>query len=123
MAVGTKHVLVIEDDEAFTYAVAKYLTHRGLRVTVAHSGIDGLHANDRDPADLVLLDMRLPDMHGTAVALDLRSQRPNLPIVGLTGFVYESRSATLALTLSKPVELEDLHHQILTVLARNPTSH
>lgn len=99
-----RHVLVVEDDESYAYALARALTASGLRVTVAHQGLDALEADDRDPADLVLLDLRLPDMHGTDVALDLRSRRPQLPIVVLSGYAAEIGLVPANLVLRKPVE-------------------
>jgi DNA-binding response OmpR family regulator len=112
-----RHVLVVEDDESYAYAVARVLAHAGLRVTVAHQGLDALEADDRDPADLILLDLRLPDMHGTDVALDLRARRPRLPIVVLSGYAAEMGLVPANLVLRKPLEPQSIPDMILPLCA------
>src|SRR3954468_24477944 len=86
MAGGQCHALVVEDDAACACAMEKALTLAGIRVTVAGDGFSALKSQDDDPADMVMLDLRLPDMRGSAVALDLHSRYPDLPIVVITGY-------------------------------------
>ena len=77
------HVLVVEDERSFSEPLAFMLRQEGFEVTVAETGPDGLAAYDRDPPDLVLLDLMLPGMSGTEVCRALR-QRSNVPVIMLT---------------------------------------
>ena len=97
------HILLIEDDEALRYALARYLRARGLRVTEAATGELGLDADRHDPADLVLLDVMLPTGTGVDVALALKARRPAMPIVAVTGRAIDLTWDWPSLVLAKPI--------------------
>jgi DNA-binding response OmpR family regulator len=105
----TCHALVIEDDEPLALQFAEALGDAGLRTTIAHDGMTGLEAQDRDPADLVLLDLKLPDMDGSHVALDLHARYPTLPIIVVTGDLTRLSVAVTHL-LQKPVRAKEIQH-------------
>ncbi len=71
-------ILLVEDDRALAGVVAEALTAAGHRVTLAADGAEALTA---DPADLVLLDLALPDLDGREVCRILRGRLPDLPII------------------------------------------
>jgi CheY-like chemotaxis protein len=66
-------VLVVEDDESFSDALAYRLRKEGFEVGVCPTGPDALEAFDRNGADLVLLDLVLPGTPGTEVCRSLRA--------------------------------------------------
>jgi len=71
---GTSHVLYIEDNAANYKLVERILAQRPtVRVSGAILGGEGLEAARRDPPDLILLDLNLPDMHGSEVLEQLRA--------------------------------------------------
>jgi len=76
-------VLVVEDEESFSDALAYMLRKEGFEVAVAATGPDGLDEFDRNGADLVLLDLMLPGLPGTEVCRALR-QRSNVPVIMVT---------------------------------------
>ncbi|NYZ12177.1 response regulator [Azospirillum sp. RWY-5-1] len=82
-----RHVLVVEDEALAALAIEDYLIDCGFRVSVAGDGIAALERFDRDPADLVVTDLRMPRMDGRSLIRELRRRRPTLPIVVMTGFV------------------------------------
>lgn len=104
------HVLVIDDDPSVAGLIASTLEEDGLRASVAHDGVSGLLNQDRDPADVVLLDLRLADMHGSDVIFQLRCIRPDLPIVVITGFPGDALHIGARVTdvLYKPLRLADI---------------
>lgn len=99
------HILIVEDDEATRYVTGRLVQQCGHRVSVAETGLQALDLHDRDPADLIVLDMRLPDLHGQDIALDVRSRRP-VPILALTNFPGDA--AHVDATLVKPPDPERL---------------
>ncbi|MEM8619016.1 MAG: response regulator transcription factor [Actinomycetota bacterium] len=76
-------LLFIEDDDGIRLALSMALEDEGYSVTEAGTGTAGLAAFERQPADLVLLDLRLPDMSGFDVCRAIRSTSI-VPIIIIT---------------------------------------
>ncbi|MEU1685878.1 response regulator transcription factor [Micromonospora sp. NPDC005707] len=76
-------VLVVEDEESFSDALSYMLRKEGFEVSVAATGTSALTEFDRTGADIVLLDLMLPEMSGTEVCRQLR-QRSHVPIIMVT---------------------------------------
>jgi two-component system response regulator RegX3 len=76
-------VLVVEDEESFSDALSYMLRKEGFEVSVAGTGTSALTEFDRTGADIVLLDLMLPEMSGTEVCRHLR-QRSHVPIIMVT---------------------------------------
>jgi len=76
-------VLVVEDEESFSDALSYMLRKEGFEVSVAATGSAALTEFDRSGADIVLLDLMLPEMSGTEVCRELR-QRSTVPIIMVT---------------------------------------
>ena len=76
-------VLVVEDEESFSDALSYMLRKEGFEVLVAPTGTSALTQFDRTGADIVLLDLMLPEMSGTEVCRQLR-QRSHVPIIMVT---------------------------------------
>ena len=76
-------ILVVEDEESFSEALAYLLGREGFDVTLADTGTKAIEEFDRVGADLVLLDLMLPGLSGTEVCKQIR-QRSDVPIIMLT---------------------------------------
>ncbi|MEK9664782.1 MAG: response regulator transcription factor [Candidatus Nanopelagicales bacterium] len=76
-------VLVVEDEESFSDALSFMLRREGYDVAVVEDGGKALEEFDRNGADLVLLDLMLPEVSGTEVCRLLR-QRSAVPIIMVT---------------------------------------
>jgi two-component system response regulator RegX3 len=76
-------VLVVEDEESFSDALSYMLRKEGFEVSVAGTGPAALAEFDRAGADIVLLDLMLPQMSGTEVCRRLRT-RSRVPIIMIT---------------------------------------
>ena len=76
-------LLFIEDDDAIRLALSLALEDEGYSVREAANGTEGLESFDRQSVDLVLLDLRLPDMSGFEVCRALRS-KSIVPIIIIT---------------------------------------
>jgi two-component system response regulator RegX3 len=74
---------VVEDEESFSDALSYLLRKEGFEVSIAATGTDALTEFDRSGADIVLLDLMLPEMSGTEVCRQLR-QRSQVPIIMVT---------------------------------------
>ena len=77
-------IVVIEDDPVQARAIAAILHHEGFRVDIAVNAAEGVQrVSGPPPADLVLLDVMLPDLSGLEVARRLRAEH-DVPIILLT---------------------------------------
>jgi two-component system response regulator RegX3 len=76
-------VLVVEDEESYSDALAYMLRKEGFEVAVASTGPDALTEFDRAGADIVLLDLMLPGLPGTEVCRAIR-QGSNVPVIMVT---------------------------------------
>jgi two-component system nitrate/nitrite response regulator NarL len=78
-------VLIIDDHALFRVGLQGLLEQRGIEVADAvASGIEGLQRAAELRPDIVLLDLRMPDMGGLAVLEKLRENEPGIPVVMLT---------------------------------------
>ncbi len=84
----TQHIsaLLIDDDKRLAALLTEYLERNDVRLRVAHSGTVGLAALAKEPVDLVILDLMLPDIDGLEVCRRLRAQPEHgqLPVLMLT---------------------------------------
>ena len=116
-------ILVVEDEESFSEALAYLLGREGFEVGVADTGIKAIEEFDRNGADLVLLDLMLPGLSGTEVCRQLRT-RSNVPIIMLTAKDSEiDKVVGLELGaddyVTKPYSSRELVARIRAVLRRN----
>jgi two-component system, OmpR family, response regulator RegX3 len=73
-------VLVVEDEESYSEALSYMLRKEGFEVAVAATGTRALEEFDRNGADIVLLDLMLPELSGTEVCRRIR-QTSNVPVI------------------------------------------
>src|SRR5262249_23967363 len=82
----TKHVLIVDDEEAVCWALGRALGREGYKATVAASAELALAAVDRQRPDVVILDIRLPGMDGLTALGRLRERLPEVPVIVVTAF-------------------------------------
>lgn len=104
-------VLVVDDEPDIRATVSAMLEIEGYEVDEAANGADALHAVERQPPDLILLDMRMPVMDGWGFARELRERGHVTPIVVMTAARDAARwAAEIAATsfVAKPFGFDDL---------------
>jgi two-component system response regulator HydG len=105
-------ILIIDDEVAIATAFAMFFRHDGAHVvTEAHTGAEGIEAFMRVKPDLVLLDVRLPDMTGFEVLAKIRDENPVVIMVTAYGDVPMAVDALhkgAENFLTKPVDLSHL---------------
>lgn len=77
------HILVVEDEESYRAPLTYLLEKEGYKVTTATTGAEGLEKFSRGGADLVLLDLMLPEISGTEVCREIRRDS-SVPIIMVT---------------------------------------
>jgi two-component system, OmpR family, response regulator RegX3 len=120
VTIGGVKVLIVEDEDAIADPLAEGLRREGFETARASTGREALAAG---PADLVLLDLRLPDVDGYTVCRELRA-RSDVPIIVVSAKGEEvERVVGLELGADdyvvKPFGLRELVARIRAVLRRS----
>ncbi len=123
--VGSEALLLVEDEALLRRVTAKSLRRLGYQVYEAANGAEAMAVWNqcKDSVDLLLTDMVMPGgMTGLELANKLREDRPELKVVLCSGYSAESfntsaMTATRALRLQKPYQIEDLARMIRLGLA------
>jgi len=116
-------VLLVDDEVGFVEVLFKRLARRGMAVTVASSGAEGIQALRRRDFDVAVLDLKMEDMDGIEVLKIFKKMAPAMPVIMLTGHGSES-SARQGIQfgafdyLTKPYELDDLIRKIKEAIHR-----
>ena len=82
----TRQVLVVDDEIPVRRGIAQVLSEQGYQVRVAADGRQALEMMGEDPAGMVLLDIRMPDLDGVAVLEALRRDYPDTAVIMITGY-------------------------------------
>jgi PAS domain S-box-containing protein len=110
-------ILVVDDDLGVCQSLAELLRHQGCEATIATSALEALRLTGEQPFDLVVSDVVMPDMDGYDLYMELKERRPSLPVILMTGYLYDrdhvikrSKLAGLAtgVLYKKPIDLERL---------------
>ena len=82
----TDRILIIEDDKRLAEMVSNYLGEAGFATQMSRTGMGGIALHDREPFDILILDLMLPDMSGTQVCQGLRTgeRTKHLPVIMMT---------------------------------------
>jgi DNA-binding NtrC family response regulator len=79
-------ILVIDDDENIRKVVEAILRDQGYEVDTAESGNDAIKKTEKNHYDLMLIDIRLPDMEGTELLYRVRDTTPKIRKIIVTGY-------------------------------------
>ena len=102
-------ILVVDDESHIRQVLSLKLTHAGWNVITAVDGEDALHQAIEHRPDLVITDIRMPNMDGTALLKALRNIAPNLPVLALSGYVDPGDIAEFDFDgfIKKPFKLDE----------------
>lgn len=86
-----KHILVVDDETPILELLEEYLTARGYRVTVARSTAEARKTAQAEAPDLVITDLQLEDGDGLQLVEQLKTLRPDTPVILLTGVLFDPK--------------------------------
>jgi two-component system nitrogen regulation response regulator GlnG len=84
MATDSKHILIVDDEEAVCWSLQRALTREGYSVSVAPSAEEAFTAAQKKRPDAVILDVRLPGLDGLSALADLRRLTHEAPVIVVT---------------------------------------
>lgn len=114
--------LVVDDSMLIRYTVGRFLEERGFRVESATNGVEALQAIDRLHPDLIVTDMKMPQMSGGELisALKGKPETAKIPVIIVagrgTGFDESEKRADFA--IYKDIDIESqLNKALIAVMA------
>ena len=112
---GRGTVLLVEDEDAVRSFAARALGQRGYRVLEATTGTEALEVfmSHNGNVDLVVSDVVMPEMDGPTLMKHLRSERPDVKIIFISGYAEDAFRRNLSdkedfMFLQKPFDLKEL---------------
>lgn len=118
------HILLVEDESHIAQGIIFNLEQENCLITHVETGSAALDAFNRQPFDLVVLDLMLPDSHGFDLCRQMRKTQPQLPILMLTA-LGEEQDRVKGLKegaddyLTKPFSLDEFLLRIRGMLRRS----
>ena len=119
-------ILLVDDEERFRTTLGKMLRAQGLEVKTLGSGREALAELSQKAYDVMVLDVRMPDMDGIATLKEIKRIAPQTEVIILTG--HASMDAAVEIMnlggydyLLKPCPVEDLMAKIESAFERKIT--
>lgn len=108
-------ILIVDDEEIVRLSYLRILAGTNWKVTAVSSWSEAAQAMQADPADVVLLDLRMPEMDGIAALTALKQRWPESEVIVITGYpTLETAKQAVGLGaydyLMKPIQPEQVIH-------------
>ena len=120
---GSKRILVVEDNEANLYLIKFMLEKSGFEVIEARSGEMGIELALTEKPDLIIMDIQLPDINGLEATRRIRASKSDggIPIIALTSYAMtgdkeKALEAGCTHYIEKPIKPETFMKEIKTFL-------
>src|SRR5262249_28744624 len=114
-----RRVLIVDDDPLIRRSLSETLQEEGIEATVADDGVHALSLFQTAAPDVVLSDVRMPQMDGLALLATIRARAPHVDVILMTAFddmptVVSAMRGGAVEFLVKPVDL----HQLRALIER-----
>lgn len=116
-------ILLVEDDINLGYLMVENLEAKGIAVTLAKTGKEGLDAITKQQYDLVILDIMLPETDGLTLGARLKALYPTIPFIFVSARRQEADRIAGFETgaddyITKPFSFKELYYRIMVILKR-----
>jgi CheY-like chemotaxis protein len=124
VSTDTGSVLIVDDTPSKRYVISSWLRRSGYTVVEAETGTEALRRVDREPIDLVVLDVKLPDMTGFEVCEQIkgRPSRGTIPVIHISAAAVQVGDRTQGLArgadayLVEPIDPDEMLATVRAVL-------
>jgi CheY-like chemotaxis protein len=104
---------LVAEDEDSNYELVRIVLAKRDRLLRAHNGIEAVTLCEDELPDLILMDIRMPDLNGLDATRIIKEVNHEIPIVALSAYAFdenirEARAAGCDEFLAKPFKVEDL---------------
>lgn len=114
-------LLVVDDERETTASLAEFLLNQGYKLLLAGSGDEAVAILEREPMDLVVLDLHMPGLAGEDVIRHIKAKHPATRVVVVTGYPERApgaRALGCDALLTKPFAMTELTRILQTLLAQ-----
>ena len=110
--INKKSILVAEDEDS-NYELVRIVLHKRYRLLRARNGIEAVTVNEEEKPDLILMDIRMPEMNGLDATRIIKEVRSDVPVIALSAYAFEenirdAKRAGCDEFMAKPFKVEDL---------------
>jgi DNA-binding NtrC family response regulator len=117
-------IIIIDDEASILKIMGSVAEKMGHRVYMYLTGREGMEAMEREKAELLIVDLKIPDMNGLEIIQDCRVRYPQTEVVMVTGYgsvetAVEAMKLGAFDYLTKPFDLEDLQRTINRALQKH----
>ncbi len=107
-----KTILVAEDEDS-NYELVKIVLQKRYRLLRAHNGIEAVTINEDEKPDLILMDIRMPEMNGLDATRIIKEINHDTPVIALSAYAFEenireAKAAGCDEFMAKPFRVENL---------------
>ena len=106
-------LILVAEDEDSNYELVRIVLAKRYRLIRAHNGIEAVTFCEDEHPDLILMDIRMPEMNGLDATRIIKEVNPDVPIVALSAYAFEenirdAKAAGCNEFMAKPFRVEDL---------------
>ncbi len=116
-----RKILIVEDEDLNFLFLDKLLNTTGIEVIRAITGIEAINAVKNNTVDIILMDIKLPEMDGITATREIKKTNPEIPIIAQTAYAMkgdreEIMEAGCDAYIAKPLKVENLLAKIHSYL-------
>ena len=116
-------LILVAEDEDNNFELVKVVLSKRYRLIRAHNGIEAVTLCEDEHPDLILMDIRMPDMNGLDATRIIKEVNRNIPIIALSAYAFdenikEAKEAGCDDFMAKPFRVEDLLDRIQKFLKK-----
>ena len=121
-------ILVVDDDQVITKTLVDILSSKGYRAASSNNGFDALEILKQDQYNLLVSDIRMPEMNGIELFRAATRIRQEMAVILMTAYatdelVREGLQEGVIVVMNKPLDINNLLRHISYVLKNNYQSH
>ncbi|GAY26836.1 hybrid sensor histidine kinase/response regulator [Prevotella sp. MGM1] len=114
-------LILIAEDEDCNYELLKKILSKRYRLIRARNGIEAVTLNEEETPDLILMDIRMPEMNGLDATRIIKEINMNIPVIALSAYAFDEQikdamSAGCNEFIPKPIHIEHLIKTIIKYL-------
>jgi len=114
---GTRKRILVAEDEDTNFELVKRILHHSYDVIRAKDGIEAVTINEEEKPDMILMDIRMPNMNGLDATRIIKEVNSDTPIVALSAFAFpeyieQAKEAGCDDFLAKPFKINELNEMV-----------
>jgi YesN/AraC family two-component response regulator len=120
-----KKVLIVDDEETLTWSMAKSLSKDKdkYEVLIANNGREAIHLLNENKIDLVISDIRMPDINGLDLLVNIKKEHPQTKVIIMTAYgssdvQKEANRRGSLYYVEKPFEISDIRKIIIDLIGK-----